>query len=86
MAKPRKAAPGFRWGRALRNLFLGASVALLVVPIVAVIAYRFMPPPITILMIERMMEGKGLDRRWRPLSEMSPALPRALVSRRSGIR
>jgi monofunctional biosynthetic peptidoglycan transglycosylase len=80
MAKPRKAARGFGWGRALRNLFVGAFALLLVVPIVVVVVYRFVPPPITILMIERMMQGKGLDRQWRPLSEMSPALPRAAIA------
>ena len=46
----------------------------------AVIVYRFVPPPITILMVERMMQGQGLDHRWMPLSRMSPALPRAAIA------
>jgi monofunctional biosynthetic peptidoglycan transglycosylase len=80
MAKPGKASRGFRWGRALRNLVVAALVLVLIVPILAVVVYRFVPPPITILMIERMSEGKGLDRQWRPLSAMSPTLPRAAIA------
>jgi monofunctional glycosyltransferase len=71
---------GFRWGRLLRNVFLTLLAVLIVVPVLATIAYRFIPPPITILMIERMIEGRGLNHQWRPLSEMSPALPRAAIA------
>ena len=46
----------------------------------AVLVYRFVPPPITILMVERMVQGQGLDHRWRPLSQISPALPRAAIA------
>jgi|SRR5215831_2981370 len=66
--------------RGLRNLVVAAVVALLVGPIVAVVIYRFVGPPITILMVERMLEGHGVDRRWRPLSQMSPAVPRAAIA------
>jgi len=66
--------------RALRNLVVAVVVALIVGPIVAVVVYRFAPPPITLLMVERMFQGHGLDHRWRPLSQMSPALPRAAIA------
>jgi monofunctional biosynthetic peptidoglycan transglycosylase len=49
-------------------------------PVVAVVLYRFVPPPMTILMIERLFEGRGFDHRWVPLSQMSPALPRAAIA------
>ena len=40
---------------------------------VAVVAvYRFVPPPMTFLMIERMVQGHGFDRRWVPLRSISP--------------
>jgi monofunctional biosynthetic peptidoglycan transglycosylase len=75
-------APGgrFRWGRLLRNLILGLLVALIVGPILAVLVYRFAPVPITILMLERSAQGQPLDHRWVPLSQMSPALPRAAIA------
>jgi monofunctional biosynthetic peptidoglycan transglycosylase len=51
-----------------------------IVPAALAVAYRFVPPPITILMIERVMQGHGFDRRWAPISQMSPALPRAAIA------
>ena len=58
-------------------IVLIVTVAL---PVGLTVIYRFVPPPITILMIQRMVEGKGLDRRWVSLSKMSPALPRAVIA------
>jgi monofunctional biosynthetic peptidoglycan transglycosylase len=60
----------------LASLFAFVVIA----PVIAVIAYRFAPPPITILMIERLFEGHGLDHRWLPISQMSPDLPRAAIA------
>jgi monofunctional biosynthetic peptidoglycan transglycosylase len=71
---------GFRWGRLLRNILATLAVVLLVGPVLAVVVYRFVPPPITILMVERMTQGKGLDHQWRPMSQMSPALPTAAIA------
>ena len=64
---------------------LGRLVALVVViavfaPPLGALIYRFIPPPITILMIERLFQGQGLDYQWRPLTEISPALPQAAVA------
>jgi monofunctional biosynthetic peptidoglycan transglycosylase len=78
--KPARSGGGIRWGRLIRNFLATLALFFIVAPVLAVIVYRFVPPPITILMIERMMDGKGLDHRWRPLSEMSPALPRAAIA------
>jgi len=78
MAAFRARSGGFL--RALRNFVVAVVVALVVGPIVAVVVYRFAPPPITLLMVERMFRGPGLDHRWRPLSQMSPALPRAAIA------
>ena len=90
MAKPRKAVrrptrakgagAGVRWGRLFRNMFLTLVLLLVVAPVLAAVVYRFVPPPITILMVERMFQGHGLDRRWVPISQMSPALPRAAIA------
>jgi len=77
----RPARPGgFRWGRLLANLLLTGLAVLTIGPVLAVVVYRFAPPPVTILMLQRMAAGQGLDHQWRPLAQMSPALPRAAIA------
>ncbi|PHY18935.1 monofunctional biosynthetic peptidoglycan transglycosylase [Caulobacter sp. BP25] len=75
---------GSFWGRSLRRLLRNIALALFIIlvagPIVAVILFRFVPPPVTPLMVIRAVEGKGLDHRWRPIDEVAPALPRALIA------
>lgn len=73
--RPKKKRGGFV-GRWLLRLFL---IALLGPPLLTLV-YRFVPPPITILMIERAFEGRGLDKRWRSLNHISPALAEAVIA------
>ena len=72
------------WGRYVRRLLRNIALALFIVlvagPVVTVILYRFIPPPVTPLMVIRAVEGRGLDHRWRPIDKVSPALPRALIA------
>jgi monofunctional glycosyltransferase len=83
-ARPRTAVPPRPRGRGLvrlvRDLIVGLLIFLIVAPPLAVIIYRFAPVPISILMIERMAEGRGLDHRWVPISSISPAMTRAVVA------
>ncbi len=73
---PRR-APGNR--RPLR-IALWAVLIALVLPVPVVIAYRFVPPPISSLMVLRSLEGASLHRHWVPLDRIAPALPRAVIS------
>ena len=66
-------------GRTIRWLFLATALILFIGPIVAVAVYRFVPPPVTYLMVQRAFEGRGFDRRWVPMSDISPALVRAVM-------
>ncbi len=66
--------------RLLRNIFMALFFVLVAGPVLAVLLFRFVPPPVTPLMIIRAVEGKGLDHRWRPIDEVSPTLPRALIA------
>jgi monofunctional biosynthetic peptidoglycan transglycosylase len=78
-----KPAAGPKRGGLWRFLgrLLGLVVILaIVVPPASVLVYRFVPPPITILMIERLIQGHGLDYRWTPLSRMAPVLADAAVA------
>ncbi len=55
-------------------------ILLIVIPPLWVAIYRFVPPPITILMIERLAEGHGLTRVWTPISDISPTMVRAVIA------
>jgi monofunctional biosynthetic peptidoglycan transglycosylase len=57
-----------------------ALVIALAGPLIPVLIYRFAPVPVTPLMVTRAVDGKGLDHRWKPLSEISPNLVRAVVA------
>lgn len=66
--------------RMLRRLVLLLVVLLLVLPIGCVGAYRLVPPPVTILMLERAAQGGGIDKAWRGLGDISPALARSVIA------
>lgn len=68
------------FGRLLRGVLMLALFFGLIGPVMVTAIYRFAPPPITWLMVQRVVEGKGFDRRWRPLDEISPRLVRAVIA------
>lgn len=49
-------------------------------PVLAVALYRVVPPPITFLMVQRVVEGRGFSRTWVPLEDISPTLVRAVIA------
>jgi monofunctional biosynthetic peptidoglycan transglycosylase len=60
---------------------LGLVILLAVmVPVSDVIVHRFVPPPTTELAIQRLFEGNGYNRAWRPLNRISPNLVYAVVA------
>ncbi len=63
-------------GRLARWTFL----LLVVLPLALLLAYRFLPPPVTPLMLIRAVQGHGLDYRFRPTREISPHLARAMIA------
>ena len=62
------------------QILIGLLIFVLVFPPLWVGVYRFLPPPNTPLMVIRLAQGKGMDYRWRPLSQISPALVQAAVA------
>jgi len=67
-------------GRLLRRCLLIVVLALVIGPPVIVAIYRFVPPPVTLLMIERSMQGHGVDHRWAPIARIAPAMTRAVIA------
>jgi monofunctional biosynthetic peptidoglycan transglycosylase len=58
------------------------TIALLAVavPLAQVAIYRFVPAPITILMIQRLFEGRGLEHSWVGIDRISPHLVESVVA------
>ncbi|HXV01112.1 MAG TPA: monofunctional biosynthetic peptidoglycan transglycosylase [Caulobacteraceae bacterium] len=67
------------WGF-VRGLLVFMVSAVVVVPPLWVLAYRYVPPPMTFLMLERVIEGYGVDHRWRPISRIAPAMTHAAIA------
>jgi monofunctional biosynthetic peptidoglycan transglycosylase len=64
----------------VRALFILVLIFGVVGPIAVVTVYRFAPPPMTFLMVQRMTEGRGFDRQWVPIKSISPTLVRAVIA------
>jgi len=77
-APPRNAGPRKRGG-VLRIIAL-VLMAMLVLPIVPILIYRFVPPPVTPLMLIRAAGGAPIRKDWVPLTRISPTLARAVVA------
>lgn len=65
-----------RLGRWLRQ---GLLLALLAPPLL-ILAYRFIPPPVTPLMLIRAVQGHAMQRDWVPYAAMAPALARSVIA------
>lgn len=62
------------------RLITRVVLLLLVVPLALIVAGRFVPVPITPLMLIRLVQGYPLQHRWVAYQDISPALPHALVA------
>jgi monofunctional glycosyltransferase len=75
-ARRRPAKPRGR----VRRLLVGALLIVLFAPPAILLLYRFLPVPLTPLMVIRLVEGEGLRKQWAALEEIAPALPQAVVA------
>ncbi len=66
-----------RW---LRRAVIASLLVFVVVPLALILLYRFVPPPVTPLMLIRLIEGQGLERDWVSWEEISPHLRQAVVA------
>jgi monofunctional biosynthetic peptidoglycan transglycosylase len=53
---------------------------LIVVPFALIIVFRFVPPPVTPLMLIRLMQGHPLQYQWVAYDRISPAFAHALIA------
>ena len=66
--------------RRLRRLLLGVILALVLLPTLLIVVYKFVDPPITPLMVIRLFEGESLDKTWVPLDRISSHLVKSVIS------
>jgi monofunctional biosynthetic peptidoglycan transglycosylase len=66
--------------RRLWRVAVATVSALVILSILGVTLYRDVPPPATPLMLIRLAEGYGIDKSWRPLSDISDKLVRAVMA------
>ena len=68
------------FGRTLLRIVFVLVLIVVLLPPLWVAAYAVLPPPMTPLMLLRLPQGHGVDYRWRPLGQLSPALVQAAVA------
>ncbi len=78
-AKMRKSSALDRLTRILR-VIAWSFVLLIVGSIAWAAAYRFEPPPGTLLMVERSFSGQEITHSWMPLDKISPYLVTAVIA------
>jgi monofunctional glycosyltransferase len=84
--------PKYRRKRKRSGSFLGRIVgwivklilALLIISVLWVLAYRFVNPPITITMIGDLVAGRGATRDWMPIGEIDRDMVRASIAAEDG--
>ena len=88
MAKRATSIPSYRRKRKAGRGFVGwlwrIVLGLLVFSILWVLAYRFVPPPITATMIGDLVAGRGLNKDWMSLDEMDRDMVRAAIAAEDG--
>jgi len=86
MARRKSTIPAYkrRKQRSLPGRILGWVVKLVlaffVISILWVLAYRFVPPPITITMIGDVFSGRGLHKDWMPIGQIDRDMVRAAIA------
>lgn len=68
------------WRRRFSQVIIGLIGLVVVVPIVLSALYTIVPPPITPLMIIRLIDGHGIHKNWTPLEKIAPAAYRAVIA------
>ena len=56
-----------------------AALALFLFSILWTLAYRWLNPPVTWLMVRNAIEGAPIEKDWASLDEMTPNLPYAAI-------
>ncbi len=69
-----------RRGR-ITGIAVRLAVMLVLLPFLVTLAYIFVAPPVSSLMVWRSFQGRSIDYRWQPIENISPKLVRAVITR-----
>ncbi len=64
------------WPKRLLRLIVGLMLA----PLVLTLLYVIVPPPVSNVMLIRVLQGNGMDKHWVSLDKMSPYLAASVLS------
>ncbi len=67
-------------GGRVQRILLRLGLVVLLAPPALLLVYRFLPVPITPLMLIRLGQGEGLAKDWVPLEQIAPALAELVVA------
>ena len=76
MAIKQKQNPIYRFGWLIGR----AIVYFLAISVLWVVAYKFVPPPITFTMAGDVIAGRGLTKDWMGIDDIDPVMPRAIIA------
>ena len=85
--RPKSSIPAYKRKRKGRGFFgwlIRIVLGLILFSIVWVLAYRFVPPPITATMLGDFFAGRGLSKDWMNLNEMDRDMVRAAIAAEDG--
>lgn len=68
------------WPRRIFGWIVMAVLIFLVGSVLWVLAYRFIPPPITATMVGDILSGRGLTKDWMPIREIDRDMVRAAIA------
>ncbi len=78
-----RSSPARRRGGLIRRSlrWLGRAIVLFIaITVILAAIYRFVPPPLTPLMVIRLFEGNWISKDWVSYEEISPNLVRAVIA------
>jgi len=84
LARSRRPARHLSWPRRLIGWIFRVVIAFVLLSLLMVVAYRFVPPPITLTQLDEILHGHSVTKTWMPLSRMDPDMARAAIAAEDG--
>ena len=67
------------WPRRIAGWVVKFVLGFLIISLLWVLAYRFVPPPVTATMLGDVIAGRGLTKDWMPISQIDRDMVRAAI-------